>query len=65
MVQASPASVAWMASKENSPPVGFPTPNESVMYLGHDDKMVVIYVPRTSSTWRVPEDKVLVQIKRS
>jgi hypothetical protein len=62
MVQATPASVRWIA-KDDPPPTGFPMPDHPIMYLGHDDKMVVIYIPGTSSTWRVPQDKALLSIE--
>jgi hypothetical protein len=61
MLQADPASVVWLAAKEPRPS-GFPNSDARVMYLGHTDKMAAIYDPASSSTWRVPEDSVLITV---
>jgi hypothetical protein len=61
MVQADPASVIWLP-KDKSQPLEFPTPETRIVYLGHNEKMAVIFDPSNSVTWRVPEDSVLIRI---
>jgi hypothetical protein len=64
MVQADPASVVWVATKEPRPST-FPNSKARVVYLGHTEKMATIYDPASSSTWRVPEDSVLITVQPS
>jgi hypothetical protein len=64
MVQADPASVVWLTTKEPRPSA-FPNSKARVMYLGHTEKMATIYDPISSSMWRVPEDSVLITVKPS
>jgi len=36
--------------------------SEHLMYLGHADGFAIVYDFCTQRTWRVPEDKVMIQI---
>lgn len=62
-LQADPSYVIWIETKDSPAPKDFPAPDHTVIYLGHADSTVAFFDPTSESTWRVPEDNVLVRLK--
>jgi hypothetical protein len=62
VIDADIASVTWVGSA--TPPAGFPSQTEKLIYFGHSNNMSVLYDPKSKSAWRIPESLGMVRLQR-